>query len=506
MTAAKGSLRARVFAGSLWLIILRVLSRVLSFTGTIILARLLMPEDFGIMAMAAVAMAFLEAFTTLDLKTILIRDVRSGRPEYDTAWTLQIIRGAILAVGILLAGPALADFFDEPRLLQIVPLIALALFVNGFHNTGMVDLEKEFQFQRIVFKESLTRVIMVLVQIVLAVVWRNYWALIAGIVCQSFAAVGLSFYISRYRPRLSLARFKGIFGFGKWLTAASIAHFLREQIDALVIGRMLSPDILGAYVVGRNLVHMPSNELVMPVGRVMFPAYAQIAGDPAALQRALLMMLGALFAVAAPASAGIGLVSESLILGLFGEKWLAAVDIMPILALGAILTSISGVFAQMVVVVGRPELGVYAQLVTLAVYVPALIVGIDAAGAVGAATARAATAVIALLVIFLIVSRLMGLHVRDVLAVVWRSIVALAVMAAVIVWVREAGGLFGGAAGPIWLLTQLVVAGGLAYVGVLMTLWLLQGRPKGAEEALIDMAAGALGHRRLAFLKRRMGS
>jgi lipopolysaccharide exporter len=506
MSAEKGSLRARVFAGSLWLIILRIVSRVLSFAGTIILARLLMPEDFGLMAMAAISLAFLEAFTTLDLKTILIRDVRSGRPEYDTAWTLQIVRGTLIALLILIGAPAIAGFFDEPRLIAILPVVALALFVNGFHNIGMVDLEKEFQFQRIVFKESLTRVAMVLVQIVLAVVWRNYWALIAGIVCQSFVAVALSYYMSPYRPRLSFARFGVIFGFGKWLTASSIVYFLRDQCDALIIGRMLSSNVLGTYVVGRNLVHMPANELVLPVGRVMFPAYAKISGDPVALQRALLMMLATLFAVAAPACAGIGLVSEPLILGLFGEKWLPAAEIMPILAISAIMALTAGVFSQMTVVLGQPKLDVYTQLAALVVYVPVLIVGIEMAGAVGAAAARSAAAVVALLVIFLIVSRLMALRLRDVLAVVWRSAVALGVMVVVLLWVHGAGGLFGVAVAPIWLLVQLVLIGGGAYAGVLLALWLAQGKPDGAEEALLDMISGAIGQRRLAFLKRRVGS
>jgi lipopolysaccharide exporter len=502
MAPEKGTLRARVFAGSMWLIILRIASRVLTFSGTIILARLLVPEDFGLVALAAVSLALIEAFTTLDLKTILIRDVRSGRPEYDTAWTLQIIRGTLIAGAIVAAGPAIAGFFDEPRLIQILPLVALALFANGFHNIGMVDLEKQFQFQRIVFKESLTRVIMVLVQIVLAVVWRNYWALVAGIVVQSLVAVALSYAISPYRPRLSLARFGAIFGFGKWLTASSIVYFLRDQCDALVIGRMLTPDVLGTYVVGRNLVQMPANELVMPVGRVMFPAYAEISGNPEALRRAMLMMLAALFALAAPACAGIGLVSEPLVLGLFGERWLPAADIMPILAMGAIITLIASVLTQILVVVGRPDYNVYTQLAALAVYIPALIVGIAMAEAVGAAAARSVTAVVAFLIVFLVVSRVMSLRLHDVLAVLWRPSAALAAMVLAVSWVHAAGGLFGIAVGPIGLLAQLVAVGGLSYAAVLMALWLAQGRPAGAEEYLIEMMSRAAAHRRLAFLRR----
>jgi O-antigen/teichoic acid export membrane protein len=506
MSPAKGTLRGRVMAGSFWLILLRSVSRVLGFTSTIILARLLMPEDFGLMAMAAVSMAFLEAFTTLNLGTILIRNALSSRPDYDTAWTLQIIRGTIIALVIVLAGPAIAGFFEEPRLIQILPLVALASFVNGFHNIGMVDLEKEFRFQGIVIKESLTRVSAVILQIILAVVWRNYWALIAGIVCQSFVAVALSYSFSPYRPKLSLARCGEIFGFAKWLTASSIAVFLREQCDALIIGRILTPDILGTYVVGRNLVHMPSNEIIAPVCRATFPAYAKISGDPEALQRAFLMMLASVFALAAPACAGIGLISEPLILGLFGDRWLPAADVMPILAIGAIISSTGGVFGQMLIVLGRPDLGVYAQVVALVLYIPALVVGIGMAEAMGAATARSATTMITFSIILLMVARLMSLRLRDMLAVVWRSVAALVVMAAAIVWAHSTGGLFGIDVGPIGLLVQLVLVGGLSYGGALMALWLAQGRPSGAEEHVFDMMTRIASHQRLAFIKQRMWS
>jgi O-antigen/teichoic acid export membrane protein len=493
-------------AGSFWLILLRSVSRVLGFASTIILARLLMPEDFGLMAMAAVSMAFLEAFTTLNLGTILIRNALSSRPDYDTAWTLQIIRGTIIALVILLGGPAIAGFFEEPRLIQILPLVALASFVNGFHNIGMVDLEKEFRFQGIVIKESLTRVSMVILQIVLAVLWRNYWALISGIVCQSFVAVALSYVFSSYRPKLSLARCGEIFDFAKWLTASSILIFLREQCDALIIGRMLTPDILGTYVVGRNLVHMPPNEIIAPVARATFPAYAKIADNPEALQKAFLMMLASVFALAAPACAGIGLISEPLILGLFGERWLPAADVMPILAIAAILSTTGGVFGQMLIILGRPDLGVHAQVVALVVYVPALVLGIGMAEAMGAAIARLVTTVIAFSIIIVIVARLMSLRSRDMLAVLWRSAVALIVMVIAVVWVQSAGGLFDIDLGPIGLLAQLVLVGGLSYGGALMALWLAQGRPSGAEEYVFDMMTRIAGHRRLDFIKRRIWS
>ena len=455
--------------------------------------------------MAAVSLAFLEAFTTLNLGTILIRNALSSRPDYDTAWTLQIMRGALISVVVLAGAPAIAGYFNEPRMIQVLPFVALASFINGFHNIGMVDLEKEFRFQSIVMKESLTRVATVILQISLAVVWRNYWALIAGIVCQSVVAVSLSYYVSPYRPRFSLARCAEIFGFAKWLTFSSIMLFLMDQCDSLIIGRMLTPDILGLYVMGRNLIGLPVNELCAPVARVMFPAYAQIAHNPEALYRAMVMMLAVMVAVVAPACAGFALISEPFILVVLGAKWLPAAEIMTILAIGAIISTASGVFSQILIVVGRPDLCVYALAASLVVYVPALVVGVGMAEAPGAAAARATVESFGFVLFFWMVSRVMALRVRDVLVVVWRSLVAVVVMVAVVVWVRSAGGLFGIDVAPLWLLVQLVLVGGISYAAVLMTLWLAQGRPIGAEEYLWDMITRLAGHRRLAFLKRRMG-
>jgi O-antigen/teichoic acid export membrane protein len=251
---------------------------------------------------------------------------------------------------------------------------------------------------------------------------------------------------------------------------------------------------------------MPPNEIIAPVARATFPAYAKIAHNPEALQKALLMMLASVFALAAPACAGIGLISEPLILGLFGERWLPAADIMPLLAVAAILSTTGGVFGQMLIILGRPDLGVYPQVVALVVYVPALVVGIGMAEAMGAAAARLVTTVIAFSIIIVIVIRLMSLRVRDMLAVLWRSAVALIVMVIAVVWVQSAGGLFDIDLGPIGLLAQLVLVGGLSYGGALMALWLAQGRPSGAEEYVFDMMTRIAGHRRLAFIKRRIWS
>jgi hypothetical protein len=128
------------------------------------------------------------------------------------------------------------------------------------------------------------------------------------------------------------------------------------------------------------------------------------------------------------------------------------------------------------------------------------------AEAMGAATARSATTMITFSIILLMVARLMSLRLRDMLAVVWRSVAALVVMAAAIVWAHSTGGLFGIDVGPIGLLVQLVLVGGLSYGGALMALWLAQGRPSGAEEHVFDMMTRIASHQRLAFIKQRMWS
>ncbi|MHA1568797.1 MAG: oligosaccharide flippase family protein, partial [Alphaproteobacteria bacterium] len=199
--------------------------RVIGLVSTVILARLLVPEDFGLVALATVLAAGLAVFSEFSFDVALIQNQNAQRIDYDTAWTLSIIRnGLIAALLVALADPA-AAFFGDSRLEEILYWLALGTFIEGFQNIGIVDFRKNLVFSKDFAFMTSAKLVSFSVTIVLAFFWRDYWALIAGILAGNCARVVLSFILHDFRPVLALKAWRPILSFSKWLLMNNILSF-----------------------------------------------------------------------------------------------------------------------------------------------------------------------------------------------------------------------------------------------------------------------------------------
>src|SRR5688500_7124382 len=167
--------------GSAWMIAMRWATRALGLVSTIILARLLAPEDFGVVAMAMVVVGFLEVFTHTGVDLALIRDAQATREHYDTAWTLEILQAALLALALLAAAPYATGYFGDARVLEVMQILSLRAFVGGFENIGVVAFRRELNFTREFWFGVFKKMSTVAVTIVAAFVFRSYWALVLGL-------------------------------------------------------------------------------------------------------------------------------------------------------------------------------------------------------------------------------------------------------------------------------------------------------------------------------------
>lgn len=204
----------RMAKGAAWMIALRFAVRGIGLVSTAVLARLLAPEDFGLVALAMMVVALLEVLGEFNFEVALLRDQHAKRSHYDTAWTLTLLRGILVAGLLLLLAQPAAIFFGDSRLATVLSVLSIAAVIHGFANIGTVEFRRELHFHR-EFIYSLTIKMGTVVGTLLAAVWiRNYWALVIGIICGCVVRVGLSFAMSRYRPRpvpLGMARAHHVF-------------------------------------------------------------------------------------------------------------------------------------------------------------------------------------------------------------------------------------------------------------------------------------------------------
>ena len=255
--------------GAAWAILIRLAVRGLGVISTLILARLLAPEDYGMIAMATVLLGAVEGITAFGFDAVLVQDQAAGRDKYDTAWTMGVIRGVVLALAFALAAPFLADFYHEARLVPLIYLLALGTFIEGFESVGIVDFRKHLRFDRDFILQLIPRLISFIATLALAFTLHVFWALAYGILICRTSRVVTGFVMHPYRPHFTLARWREIFKFSKWLMVNSALRFVDNSGDTLVLGRYVPPTVLGFYTIAYEISNLALTELIAPIQRAV---------------------------------------------------------------------------------------------------------------------------------------------------------------------------------------------------------------------------------------------
>ncbi len=470
----------KIAKGAAWMVLFKVAERSLGLVSTIILARLLMPKDFGIVAMAMSVIAVLELLSAFNFDLALIHDRSATRKDYDSAWTLNLIFSSLLALLMVALAVPTARFYREPRLEDVIYVLAFSRFITGFENVGIIFFRKDMEFNR-EFSFLLSRKLAsFLVTIVLALLWRNYWALVVGQVTGRVANLVLSFTMHPYRPGWSLAAWRELFHFSKWLLFNNLFLFLKNRFADFAIGRIVGSTALGLFGVAFQIANLPTTELIAPINRAIFPGYAKIAGDLRALQQGFLDVLAMIMLFALPAGAGIAATAPLLVEVFLGDKWLASIPILQIIAfyglVGVMQTNIGSVYLAM----GKPRITTYVDAAYIGLMVPLVILATLRHGVLGAAWAYLATALIILPVNYAVMLRTIDLRLSRSLAVMWRPLLASGGMFAA---VRPL--LHGSWGNPGLRLALAVAIGAGVYVVLVLLCWRLAGMPPGGERTLL---------------------
>ena len=478
------NLRDRTAKGAAWMVAVKLIDRGCGVLSMVVLARLLVPADFGVVAMATSVTGMLQLLRSFSFDVPLIQDQTSGRAHYDTAFTLNIAFALALgAVLVALAYPA-ALFYREPRLTAVIPCLAISFVLAGFENIGVVAFRKDLEFHKEFLYMASPRLAS-LVAIPLAFVWKSYWALICGMVAGAVIRVALSYLMQSYRPRLSLAKARELLHFSKWLLFNNLICFFNEKSPDLVIGRLAGAQMVGVFSLSYELSNTPTTELAAPANRALFPAYAKAAGDRARLKGAYLMTLSVIAIITLPAACGIAAVADLLVRVMLGSNWLETIPVIQILAVYGFLYSIYTNTTYVHLAMGRPRILTALYVLQFVVMIPATILLVSSYGAIGGAMAFVITAAIVVPVGFAVLMRVLRMGLGELLSRVYRPALAGFAMYAI---VRGLSHMLTEApmAAPIALATQVLV-GVAAYVLLVLGLWALARWPDGAESWLLEL-------------------
>ena len=368
------SLGRRIRRGGVWVFSGRIIRRVLGLLRTIILARLLSPNDFGLFGIALLTMSILDTFSQTGFRQALIQKKGDTRSYLDTAWTIGIIRAIAIAAIIFCAAPLVAAFFNTPPAGAVLRVIGLAIIVQSLCNITVVCFEKELEFHKYFAYQIAGTVVDLGVSVTAALIFCSVWAIIAGCLAGNIAMCVASYVIDPYRPRLRLdvAKAKELFGFGKWILGSSVLIFLLTQGDDIFVGKLLGATMLGFYQMAYRISNLPATEYSHLIATVMFPAYSKFRDNMPKLRKAYLGVLQLTSYLSVPIAGLIFVLSPDFTRIFLGEKWTPMVPAMMVLALYGMLRAIGATTGVVFMAVGRPKIRTKiatGQLILLAVLI-----------------------------------------------------------------------------------------------------------------------------------------
>lgn len=469
--------------------LLKLLARSLGLISVTILARFLSPADFGVVGLAMATIAALELMSSFSFDIVLIQNQRATRGHYDTAWTITILfQTAIALLLVALAKPA-AAFYNEPELQYALLALALAPFLDGLKNIKIVDFRKEMQFHKdFVFLLSV-KVIGFVITVPTAIYLQSFWALIIGIIASRISAVILSYVMLPYAPRFSNSHWRELFSFSKWLFLNNLVWFLRHRAASFVVGKMVGMRGLGIYEVAYELSNFTTTELVAPINRAVLPGLSKVASDAEALRQNYLYVVGMIALLALPTGVGVAVVAEPLVLVLLGPNWLDAAPIIAILGIVGAIGSIETNTGTTCVAAGRPDLMTKLYTFYVSVLLVLIYVFTSKWGLIGTAWAGLVATCINIPVYYTVLLKLLRLNLLSFVAVLWRPIIACVAMYLGVEYWLGLQPTQAGSIGALPVLLKATALGATIYLAVAASLWLVSGRPKGAEQQLLTEIA-----------------
>ena len=479
----------------------RVLSRTLGFASTVILARLLAPQDFGIVAMAGAFVAAIDALAQFNPGTVLLRRHESDTRLHNTVFTMQVIRSAASGAVVILFARLASSWFSEPRLTPLVWALGGLLILSGFQNIGTIEFQQTLRYEQTVRMLILPRILQIATTLLVAWYTRSYWALLAGVGAMRVSQTIMSYAIHPYRPRFSLAGWREVAGFSFWLWADSVASLAWGRSATFIVGRFFGSAGLGLYQVGSDVGLMPMHELVAPVNDVLIAGQAALERHGTRASENVVPVALAMLLLIAPITISLSAGAGYVVMILLGKKWWAAQPLVETLAWICLVTPFAYACAGTLIAQGRVR---QRFLVTGVASLVQIIVVAIAAKTGNLTNVAVGLMVVATLESALYVVTLGGLGRPESLARAgWAlgrilaagGVAVLLLLACPYAWLPEKA-FEAGQIGPMQAFLPSLTLGVLSIAGfgsTVVALWWLAGRPEGPERLLLRAARSMLG-------------
>lgn len=355
-------------------------SQVLRLGSNLILTRLLVPELFGLMALVNTFITGLNLFSDIGINPSIVRSERGEDPDFlNTAWTLQVIRGFGLWIGCWLIAFPVSQFYDEPKLIWLITIVGFNTILSGFNSTSLAVLNRKIEIGKLTLIEITTQITSLTVMIIWAFFQPTIWALVIGTLMSNIVKLSWSHYISPIHHRFTWNQdcLKELVTFGRWIFISTAMTFLASQADRLILGKLVSIEMLGVYTIALTFADIPKQVAGKVSDKIIFPLISQNIFLPRKqLKAKILDKRFYLLLISAILIAILFSFGDVLINILYDERYISASWMLPFLALGLWPLILSLTIDKILFALGNPKfvsLGNIVKFIYMIVLLPWMI-------------------------------------------------------------------------------------------------------------------------------------
>ena len=426
----KPSLASKVISGSFWVVVSRLARRSVGLISAIILARILSPTDYGLVAVGLLCVSLFQIFTEVGIKPNLIQEHDHKADLLSTAWTLEVTRGLVICAAIFFMAPIGADFFHQPAATPIIRAMSVIPLLSSIANIKIIYFQRELEFHKQFIYEFSGAVVGIITAVTSALILRNAWALVLGQVAAELTLTILSYIYFPELPRIAFARdsLGKLYTFGKWVFLGGIVSYFAMEGDKYFVGRLFGVEVLGTYKIASTLTRIITDEFGKSFTKVLFPAYSKISGDLYKLKRVFLKSYETLLSVLAPSCLGLFIIADDFVPVILGNKWLGMIPLLKLLALAAFartfLISGSGLFWAL----NKPKYNAACEFIRAAVLLIFLLILPSIIGVSGIIISLLISNVAVFILYLILLHYVLDIRTNDLLKIYSPLILSLSVM------------------------------------------------------------------------------
>ncbi len=349
------TLGSKAAKGAIWATIDRFGYLGLQFFVNLILARLLMPDDFGAVGMLLIFIAVSNVLVDSGFGSALVQKKTPTQTDYSTVLYWNISFSVLLYAVLFVLSPLIADFFKYPILRPVLQVYGIVLITNGVSSILLARLRKQLAFKQIAISDLSAYMIASCMGTYLAYHGYGVWSLVGLQIAYGVILIGMLWSVSRWRPSLEFSKesLRQLFGFGGYIMAASILQEACKNLQGIIIGKKFSATQMGYYSQAAKLEQVSSTSLPQVIVQVMYPVYSAIQDDAERLVSVLRMNIRVISFVAFPIVSILIIAANPIIIGLYGEKWLPSVPYFQVLCVGGFFTCLQNINFYAVAAVGK---------------------------------------------------------------------------------------------------------------------------------------------------------